>query len=177
MEDSPKTTSQETPFQDMSFVSPPYGVVRPPFMATFSNPGLTIGFPMWLFSNHVIPNSPFVSDFSPSLHGHQIHVNPSPSSSNVESTYLSSSSPVENSDVSKQVGKKKTKRKSKKKNTKQKAATGPTSDFHVGNSSATNHSAESVELPTKTLHKPKFPCRLCKCDHLLKDCPIISLVL
>ena len=111
-------TSQENPFQGMSFVSPPCGDVGPPFMATLNLHGLTIGLAIWLFSNLVIPTAPFVLDPGPLPHEHQPHVNPSPSSSNVESTSLYSSSSVENSNVSKWVGKKKTKRKVKKKNTK-----------------------------------------------------------
>ena len=103
MGDSPRTTSQENPFQGMSFVSPPCGVVGPPFMATLNLPRLTIGLPIWLFSNPVIPNASFVLDPAPLPHEHQPNVNPSPSSSNVELTSLSSSSPVENYDVSKQV--------------------------------------------------------------------------
>ena len=127
----------------MSFVSPPCAGVGPPFIATLSLPGLTIGLHVWLFSNLIIPSATFVSDHGPSPHEHQPHVNPSPSSLSVESTCLSSSSPSENFDVSKQAGKKKTKRKDKKKNTKNKV-TAPTSDHHVGNPSATDHSAESV---------------------------------
>ena len=70
-------------------------------MATLKLPGLTIGLPVWLFSNLAIPNASFVSDPGPLPHEHQPHVNPSPSSLNVESVSLSSSSPVEKSDVSK----------------------------------------------------------------------------
>ena len=94
MGDFPKTTSQENPFQGMSFVSPPCGVVGPPFMATLNLPGLTIGLPVWLFSNPIIPNASFMSNPSPLVHENQPHVNPSPSSSNVESTSLYSSSPI-----------------------------------------------------------------------------------
>ena len=127
----PGTTNQENPFQGMSFVSTPCGAVGPPFMATLNLPRLTIRLPVWLLSNLVIPNAYFVSDPSPLPHEHQPHVNSSPSLSNVESTSLSSSSPVEKSDVSKWAGKKKMKRKAKKKNTKQKVIA-PTSDLHVG---------------------------------------------
>ena len=118
MGNSPGTTSQETPFQCMYFVSPPCGDVGPPFMATLNLPELTIGLPVWLFSNLVIPNAPFLLDHGPLLHENQPHVNPSPSSSNVESNSLSSSSHVEKSDVIKWVGKKKMKMKAKKKKTK-----------------------------------------------------------
>ena len=118
MGDSPGTTSQENPFQGMSFVSPPCGAVATPFMAALNLPGLTIGLPVWLFSNPVLQNASFVLDIGPLPHEHQPHVNPSPSSSNVELTSLSLSSSVESSEVSKRVGKKKMKRKDKKNNTK-----------------------------------------------------------
>ena len=101
MGDFPGTTSKENPFQGMSFVSPPCGAIGPPFMATLNLPGLTIGLLIWLLSNTVIPNALFVLDPGPLLHEHQPHVNPSPSSSNVELTSLSSSSHVENSNVNK----------------------------------------------------------------------------
>ena len=94
----------------MYFVSPPCGDVGSPFMATLNLPGLTIGLHVWLFSNPVIPNAPFLLDPFPLPHEHQTHVNPSPSSSNVELTSLSSYSPFENSNVSKWAGKKKTKK-------------------------------------------------------------------
>ena len=84
MGDSPRTTGQKTPFQGMSLVSPPSGAVGPPFMATLNLPKWNIGLPMWLFSNIVIPNAPFMSDKGPSPHENRSHVNPSPSSSNVE---------------------------------------------------------------------------------------------
>ena len=79
-------------------------------MATLNLPGLTIGLHVWLFSNPILPNAPFVSDPGPLPHEHQPHVNPSPSSSNVELTSLSSSSPIEDSNISKWVGKKKMKK-------------------------------------------------------------------
>ena len=77
-----ETTSQETPFHGMYFVSPPYGAIGPPFIANLSLPGLTIGITVWLFSNPIIPNSPFVLHHGPSPHEHDPHVNPSPSSLN-----------------------------------------------------------------------------------------------
>ena len=115
-------------------------------------------------------------DHGPLPHEHQPHVNPSPSLSNVESTPLSSSSPVENSNFSKWMGKKKTKRKAKNKNTKRNVIA-PTYDLHVGIPPATDHDAGSIDVPISGSCKPKFPCRICKGDHLIKDCPSISLVL
>ena len=90
-------------------------------------------------------------DPGPLLHEKLPHVNPSPSSSNVESTSLSSSSPVENYDVRKWEDKKKMKRK--------------------------DNSVESVDFPTRTPRNPKFPCRLCKGDHIFKYCHGLSWVL
>ena len=145
-------------------------------MATLNLPRLTIGLPIWLFSNPIIPNAPFVSDPGPLPHENQPHVNPSPSSSTVESTSLSSSSHVENSNVSKRAGKKKIKRKAKKKKTKQKFMA-PTSDHHVGIPPATGHHVGSIDVLVSGWCKPKFPCRICKGDHLLKDCSALSNVL
>ena len=159
----------------MSFFSPLCGDVGPPFMATLNLPRLTIGLPVWLFSNPVIPNASFVSNPGPLLHEHQPHVNPSPSSSNVELTSLSSSSTIEKSEINKRVGNKKTKRKVKKKNIKKKSFA-PTSNLHVGIPPATGHHPGSIDVPLFILRKTKFPCRLCKGDHLLKDCPSLSLV-
>ena len=59
----------------MSFISPPCGAVGPPFMATLNLLGLTIGLPIWLFSNPLIPNAPFVSYPGPFPHEFKPHVN------------------------------------------------------------------------------------------------------
>ena len=113
-----ETTNQKTSSQEEPFVIPSFGNIGPCLMAMLSLPRLTIGLLVWLFSNPVIPNASFVLDPSPLPHEHPPHVNHFPSSSNVESTSLSSSSPVENSNVSKWVGKKNTKRKDNKNNNK-----------------------------------------------------------
>ena len=88
------TTNQETPILSMSFVFPPYGLVGPPLMATLKLPRLTIGLPIWLFSNPVIPFTLVSSNPNPSLQEHQPHVDPSPSSPDVSSP-ISPSSPIE----------------------------------------------------------------------------------
>ena len=75
-------------------------------MATLSLPGLTIGLPVWLFSNPVIPCTPIAFDPNPSSQEHQPHVDPSPSSPDVSSP-ISPSSPVEICSTSSQVDKKK----------------------------------------------------------------------
>ena len=45
------TTNQETPSQGEPFVIPSFGNVDPPFMATLSLSGLTIGLTIYLFSS------------------------------------------------------------------------------------------------------------------------------
>ena len=148
----------------MSFVLPPYGEVGPPLMATLSLPRLPIRLPIWLFSSLVIPCTPVAYDPNPSSQEHQPHVDPSPSSPDVSSP-ISTSSPVESCSTSSQVDKKK-KRKIKKKKGKL-----------LNDSQPTTIPSESVEIPTKTTRNTKFPCGICKGDHLLKDCIGLSQVL
>ena len=83
------------------------------------------------------------------------------------SSPVSTSSPSESCSTSSQVDKKKVKRKIKKKKKKQKTKSQP----------ITPPSVESVYLHTQRLRKPKFPCRICKGDHLLKYCHGLTLVL
>ena len=73
---------------------------------------------------------------------------------------LSPSFPIESCEASNQVDNKNKKMKIKKKRDKQEIKSQPNPP----------HIAESIDLPTKTPHNPKFPCRICKGDHLLKDC-------
>jgi hypothetical protein len=70
------------------------------------------------------------------------------------------------------VNKKKKKRKNKKKKVK-KGSKLPTTIKHVGKQPITVirvGSVDDVKL-AQTNRKPKYPCRLCKGSHLLKDCP------
>ena len=83
------------------------------------------------------------------------------------SSPISTSSLVESCSTSSQVDMKKKKRNIKKKKKKQKTKSQP----------ITPPSAESVDLHTPKSCKPKFPYRLCKGDHLLKDCHGLVLVL
>jgi hypothetical protein len=116
---------------------------------------------------------------------HQPHVDPSPSSpvrssfpsSLARSSSISSSSPSESSVASNPVDKKKKKRKNKKKKNKQGSKL-PTTVRHVGNQPVTVDCARSVDDAkiTQTTRKPKYPCRLCKGNHLLNDCPGLSKV-
>jgi len=102
----PKTTNGETPAPGEPFVFPSYGNVGPPYIATLSLSGLTIGLPVWLFSTPVISNAG-ASDVSTPL-THQPHVNFSPSSP-IRSLSISSSSPSEISQESSQIDEKKKK--------------------------------------------------------------------
>jgi hypothetical protein len=162
------------------FVFPSYGNIGPPHIATLSLPGLTIGLPVWLFSTQVIPNEVSASVTSTSPQEHQPHVDPSPSSpvrssspsSLPRSPSVSSSSSSESSEASNPVNKKKKKRKIKKKKDKQ-GSKPPTTVKHVGKQPVTINRVGSVDdvKITQTTRKPKYPCRLCKGSHLLKDFP------
>jgi hypothetical protein len=117
---------------------------------------------------------------------HQPHVDPSPSSpvrssspsSLARSPSISSSSSSESFEASNSVNKKKKKRKNKKKKIKQGSKL-PTAVKHVGKQPVTVNRAGSVDdvKITQTTYKPKYPCRLCKGSHLLKECPGLSKVI
>jgi hypothetical protein len=182
----PEMTNEGTSTPGEPFVCPSYGNIGPPHIATLSLPGLTIGLPVWLFSTQVIPNAVSASVVSTSPQEHQPHVDPSPSSpirSSSPSTLamspsISSSSSSESSEASNSVNKKKKKRKNKKKKDKQ-GSKPPTTVKHVGKQPVTVNHAGSVDdvKITQTTRKPKYPCRLCKGSHLLKDCPGLSKVI
>jgi hypothetical protein len=182
----PEMTNAGTSALGEPFVLPPYGNIGPPHIATLSLPGLTIGLLVWLFSTQVIPNAVSASVVSTSPKEHQPHVDPSPSSlvrsSSLSSLArlpsISSSSSSESSEASNIVNKKKKKRKNKKKKIKQGSKL-PTTIKHVGKQPVTVTCAGSVDdvKITQTTRKPKYPCRLCKGSHILKDCPGLSKVI
>jgi hypothetical protein len=119
---------------------------------------------MVVFHSMVL-NAPVASQEISPPQEHQPLVDPFPSSPIVSSS-LSSSSPGEILDASNQEAKKKKKRKNKKKKNKQ-----------GGNQPTTVVSVDNVENPTNIGRKPKFPCRICKGDHLLNHFPGIPKVL
>jgi hypothetical protein len=182
----PEMTNEGTPFPREPFFFPSNGNIGPPHITTLSLPGLTIALLVWLFSTQVIPNT--ASDFvvSTSPQEHQPHVDPSPSlpirssspSSLARSSSISSSSSSEISEASNPVAKKKKKRKNKN-NKNKKGSKPPTIVGHVGKPPITDNRARSVDDAkiTQTTHKPKYPSRLCKGIHLLKDCPSQSKVI
>jgi hypothetical protein len=177
----PEMINEGTSDPGEPFVFPSYRNIGPPHIATLSLPSLTIGLPVWLFSTQVILNA-----VSASPQEHQPHVDPSPSSpvrssspsSLARSPPISSSSLSESSEASNLVNKKKKKRKIKKKKDKQ-GSKPPTTVKHVGKQPVTvNHVGivDDVKI-TQTTRKPKYPCRICKGNHLLKDCPGLSKVI
>jgi hypothetical protein len=182
----PGMTNEGTPAPGEPFVFPSYGNIGHPHIATLSLPGLTIGLPVWLFSTQVIPNAVSYSVVSTSPQEHQPHVDPSPSSPVISSSpsslarspSISSSSSSESSEASNLVNKKKKKRKNKKKKIK-KGSKLPTTVKHVGKQPVTVNRAGSVDdvKITQTNCKPKYPCRICKGIHLLKECPGLSKVI
>jgi hypothetical protein len=181
----PKMTNEGTPAPGEPFVFPSYEKIGPPHIATLSLPGLNIGLLVWLFSTQVIPNAVSASVVSTSPQEHQHHVDPSPSSpvrssspsSFARSPSIPSSSSSESSEPSNSVNKKKKKQKNKKKKNK-KGSKPPTTIKHVGKKPVTVNRAGGVDdvKITQTTRKPKYPCRLCKGSHLLKDCPGLSKV-
>jgi hypothetical protein len=176
----PEMSNEGTPAPGEPFVFPSYGHIGPPHIATLSLPGLTIGLPIWFFSTQVISNAVSASVTSTSPQEHQTHVDPSPSSPVrssspsllARSPSISYSSSSESSEASNPVNKKKKKRKIKKKKDKR-GSKPPTTVKHVGKQPVTVNRARSVDdvKITQTTCKPKYPCRLCKGIHLLKDCP------
>jgi hypothetical protein len=182
----PEMTNEGTSTPGEPFVFPSYENIGPPYIATLSLPGLTIELPVWLFSTQVIPNAVSASVTSTSPQEHQPHADPSPSSpvrsslpySLARSSSVSSSSSSESSEPSNSVNKKKKKRKNKKKKNKQRSKP-PTTIKNVGKQTITvnrDGSVDDVKI-TQTIHKPKYPCRLCKGSHLLKECPGLSKVI
>jgi hypothetical protein len=182
----PGMTNEGTPAPWEPFVFPSYGNIGPPHLATFSLPGLTIGLPVWLFSTQVILNAVSASVVITSPQEHQPHVDPSLSSpirssspsSLARSPFVSSSLSSESSEASNPMNKKKKKRKNKKKKIKQGSKL-PTTVKHVGKQPVTVIHVGSVDdvKITQTTRKPKYPCRLCKGSHLLKECPGLSKVI
>jgi hypothetical protein len=180
----PGSTNEGTPFPGEPFSFPYFGNVGPPCIVTLSLPGLTIRLPVWLFPTPVISNFPSVSNSSNAsdvrtLPTDQPHVDLSPSSP-IRSPSLSPSSPSESSKSSSQVDKKKKKQKEKKKKN-QKGTKPTTTSGHVGYEKPTtvNHtrSIDKVDKSKTKNPKPKFPCRLCKGNHFLRDLPGLPKVL
>jgi hypothetical protein len=134
--------------------------------------GFIIGLLVWFFSTLVISNAPSASDEITPPQKKKPLVDPYPYST-LKFYFLYSSSPIEISVVSNQVDKKKKKNKHGEKL--------PTNTSHVGsNQSITINPYGSVDVgsnPPKKTRMPKFPCSICKGDHLIKYFPSLPKVL
>ena len=111
MEIFPQFTNQGIPSEGNPGPFPTFGNVGAPYMATLSLPGLTLGFPVWLFSTSVVSSAlAFVQSSPPPKQRHvDSKVDLSPSSP--ISLSASSTSPGESLYSSNQVAKKKKKKK------------------------------------------------------------------
>jgi len=139
---------------------PPLGNVGAPYMAILSLPGLTIGLHVWLFSTSLVPNVLTTGQSVPPPKQHHVDSKVDLSPSSPVSTSSSSTSLGESLDSSNQVAKKKKKKTKKKKSHRQEVK-----------------STAQVGPPSAPPWKVKFPCKLCKDDHLLHDCPGIPKIL
>ena len=155
----PEFTNPGIPSEGNPGHFPPFGNVGAPYMATLSLSGLTVGLPVWLFSTSMVSNVSTIgqSVLPPEQHHVDSKVDLSPSSP--VSTSSSSTSPGESLDSSNQVAKKKKKKTKKKKSHNCEATYPPTAP-----------STAQVGTPFAPPRKVKFPCKLCKGDHLLCDC-------
>jgi hypothetical protein len=159
----PDHTNKGTPSQGDSCDFPFFGNVGVPLMATLYILGLNVGLPVWLGTILNVSNALDASQLSTLSHEHPVDVSsstkssPPPSPTSGESTCTSNQKP---------------KRSRKRKNRKKKS---PTSASHVGDvqPSTASHAGgiDSVEKPRWIGHKPKFPCNLCKGNHLTHLCP------
>jgi hypothetical protein len=141
---------------------------------------------VWLFSTSVILDVASALGVRNSPQERQPHVDPLPSSSLkspspyslARSSSVSSSSSSEISEGSNPMDKKKKKRKINKKKNKQGSKL-PTTSKHVRKPPVTDNHAGSVDDTQiiQTTHKPKYPCRICKGSHILKDFPGLSKVI
>jgi hypothetical protein len=183
MSSNPGSTNGGTPSPGEPYTFPSFENFGPPYVATLSFPGHTIGLPVWLFPTLVIPNPPNVSVAPNTLDvnappTHQPHVEFSPFYP-IKSPSISPSSPSEISKASSQVDQKKKKRKENMKKSPKRTKTPTTSD--VGSKKPvtinSNGSVDEINKIKGKNPKPKFPCSLCKGDHFLRDCPGLTQVL
>ena len=115
METFMEFTNQGIPSEGNLGPFPSFGNVGAPYMATLSLPGLTVGFPVWLFSTSVVPSAPTSVRPSPPPTQHHVDSKVDLSSSSPVSSSSSSTSPGEGLDSNNQVAKKKKEKKKKKK--------------------------------------------------------------
>jgi hypothetical protein len=183
MASNPGSTNGGTPSPGEPYTFPSFRNFGPPYVATLSLPGLTIGLPVWFFPTSVIPNPPNVSIAPNTLEvntppTHQPHIDFSPSSP-IKSPSISPSSPSESSKASSQFDQKKKKRKEKKKKSLKRTKTPTTSDVGSKKLVTVNSTGSVDEINNIKMKnpKPKFPCIICKGDHFMRDFPSLIKVL
>ena len=120
-------------------------------MATLSLPGLTIGFPVWLFSTNVVQNTTIPEQSNQQQDESRVAHQPSTSSN-------SSSPPSSSLDG---AGKAKSQVPKEKKEPK----------------ANRGKRVSSNENPHTAPTRPKSPCVICKGDHFHRDCPCIPRIL
>ena len=64
MAKNPESTNQGIPFDGNPSPFTPFGNIGAPYMATLSLLGITIGFPVWLFSTSLVQNVVISSQLS-----------------------------------------------------------------------------------------------------------------
>jgi hypothetical protein len=166
MASNPGSTNKGTPSSGEPYTFSLFGNFGPPYVATLSLPGPTIGLPVWLFPTPLILNPPNVSVAPNTLHvnappTHQPHVKFSPSFP-IKSPSISPSSPSEISKASNQVDQKKKKRKEKKKKSPKRTKTPTTSDVGPKQPVTVNSTGgvDEINKIKRNNPKPKFPCSL-----------------
>ena len=156
MATSLKSIGQGLPLDGNPSPFPPFANASVPYKATLLLLGLTIDFPIWLLSTSVVPSVMNPIPLSPSFESRHNDSKVEPMPSSPVSLSSSPTSLGESSTSSNQETKKNKKKKSDK--CKATCATIAPSIPQVGT------------LPTPPW-KVKFPCKLCKGDHLLRDYP------
>jgi hypothetical protein len=166
----PEMTNETTPTMGEPFVFPSYRNIGPPYIATLSFPGLTIGLSVWLFSTLVTPNATSASV-----------VSTSPKNINLmlilrllHLQVLLMFHLIRRVKDLKLVTWWIRRRRKIKKGSKL-----PTTARHVGQQPVIDNCPRSVDDSniTQTTCNPKYPCRLCKGIGLLKDFPGLSKVI
>ena len=174
----PKSTGQGLPLDGNPGPFPSFGNAAALYMATLSFPGLTIGLPVWLFSTSVVLSVMTPVPPSPSSKPQHVDSKVEPTPSSRVSSSSSPPSPGESFTSSNQETKKTMKKMMKKKKSDKCEAT--CASIALSTSQVEPPSAPStsqVEPPSAPPRKVKFPCKLCKGDHLLHDCPGIPRIL
>ena len=162
----PKSTGQGLPPDGSPGPFPSFGNDSALYMATLSLPRLTICLLVWFFSSSVVLGIMIPVPLSPLFKSRNID-------SKVE---LAPSSPVSSPSSPPLLGESFTssnQETKKKKNTKKKKK----SDKHEATCAAIAPSTSQVGTPPTPQWKVKFPCKLCKDDHLLHECPAILRIL